>query len=182
MHECSRVVERKKSAVNCYLSNIPVTPDSSASRDMHASRSFAVLFTVSALVGCASVSSLPATPQEVKLDPGRFEQGYWPRYTASTVLRGFTTAQALDAARSALKASGFRIVRDDPAKLVVMGERGATLFYWNVVAGVYLVPQGSDVAINVVSVGSKDIGFIELQQNPFPAEIIKNLEQAQHAK
>jgi hypothetical protein len=134
------------------------------------------------LGGCASIGSLPRAPADVVLEPRRFEQGYWPRYTASTVLQGVTRERALAAARHALREDGFTIVRDDPQALVVMGQRGATLFYWNVVAGVYLVERGADIQVSVVSVGSKDIGFIEVWPNPFPRSLVQRMEQALQAR
>jgi len=128
--------------------------------------------------GCATTTSLPQTPAEVKLNAGRFEQGYWPRYAASAVFSGRSIEAVFNSARAALVENAFTIVREDLAGGVVMGEHGPTFFYWNVMAGIYLTRSGSDVEVKVVTVGSKDIGFIELVPSDWPSKLLGSLRAA----
>jgi len=134
--------------------------------------SFVTVLLSVALAGCATTQSLPQSPADVKLDPGRFEQGYWPRYTANTTFRNQSVPVVFEAAKAALVSNRFTIVREELSKGVVMGEHGATLFYWNVMAGIYLTQVDADVEIKVVTVGSKDVGFVELAPSDWPAKIL----------
>jgi hypothetical protein len=131
-----------------------------------------------AMAGCATTASLPQTPAEVKLGAGRFEQGYWPRYAASAVFAGRSFESVFNAARAALVENEFNVVREDPAHGVIMGEQGPSLFYWNVMAGVYIGRSGSDIEVQVVTVGSKDIGFVEIVPSSLPSRILGSLRAA----
>ena len=130
------------------------------------------------LGSCATTGSLPQSPAEVILQPGRFEQGYWPRYAASTTFRNQHFESVYGAAKDSLQANDFALVRDDKDRGVVMGEHGATLFYWNVMAGIYLTQATDGVVVKVVVVGSKDIGFIELQPSDWPSKLISSIERS----
>jgi hypothetical protein len=134
------------------------------------------------LASCATTSSLPQSPAEVKLDAGRFEQGYWPRYSASAAFPNERLETVFEAAKAALLSNGFAVVREDATRGVVMGEHGATLFYWNVMAGIYLTQVEDAVLVKVVTVGSKDIGFIELVPSEWPAKILGTLTQLAGAR
>jgi hypothetical protein len=127
---------------------------------------------------CATTASLPQTSAEVRLDAGRFEQGHWPRYAASAVFSGRSIESVFSSARTALVENAFTIVREDLANGVIMGEHGPTFFYWNVMAGVYFTHSGSDVEVKVVTVGSKDIGFIELVPSDWPSKLLGSLRAA----
>lgn len=61
--------------------------------------------------------------------------GYWPRYSASTSLPNESLERVYQAAKLALRANEFALVRDEKERGVVMGEHRPTLFYWNVMAG-----------------------------------------------
>ena len=56
-----------------------------------------------------------------------------------------------------------------------MGEHGPTFFYWNVMAGIYFTQIESGVEVKVVTVGSKDIGFIEVAPSEWPSKILESL-------
>jgi hypothetical protein len=133
------------------------------------------LMLASTLLGCATTASLPQAPSEVVLNPSRFEQGYWPRYTASATIERATVTELFALAKAALTSNRFTVAREDPVQGVVMGEHGMTLMYWNVMAGIYLTQNGNDVLVQVVTVGSKDIGFVELAPSDFPAKILNSL-------
>ncbi len=136
---------------------------------------FIVTLLSALLASCATVNSLPQSPEHVDLHATRFQQGYWPRYAASVTITGRPLSRVYQAARAALVANDFALVRDDPSQGVLMGEHGPTLFYWNVMAGIYLIQQDEDVLVKVVSVGSKDIGFIELQAGVWPRQLLGSM-------
>lgn len=124
------------------------------------------------LLGCATTASLPQSPSEVVLDPSRSEQGYWPRYTASATIESATATELSVVAKSALTSNQFTVVREDPVQGVFMGEHGTTAMYWNVMAGIYLTQKDRDVLVQVVTVGSKDIGFVDLAPSDLPKKIL----------
>jgi hypothetical protein len=125
-----------------------------------------------ALIDCATTASLPESPSEVVLNPSRSEQGYWPRYTASATIESATVAELCALAKTALTSNKFTVVREDLVRGVVMGKHGATAMYWNVMAGIYFTQNGGNVPVQVVTVGSKDVGFVDLAPSDLPTKLL----------
>ncbi len=118
-----------------------------------------LLVTIGALVsGCASTAMLPATANDVIAGGGEGKVG-WSSYREESVLKNTTMPEAISAAKAGLGDAGFALREVNVSAGRVVGEHGMTAHDWNIIAGVYLKPQGKDVVAIVLAEGSKDIGF-----------------------
>jgi hypothetical protein len=127
--------------------------------------------------GCATTQSLPQSTAEADtLLEHDSRGGYWPRYRTGAVVPHATLEEVYQAAKAALVANHFAITKEDKDHGIVMGQHGATLFYWNVMAGVYLRQESDDVVVRIVTVGSKDVGFIEIKPSDFPQKILATMQ------
>jgi hypothetical protein len=111
------------------------------------------------LSGCASVSTLPQSANEVIFGEGFEGKTGWSAYREIASFKGTTYLMAYEAAKAGLAHAGFSLLKADARMGVVFGEHGITLHDWNIVAGVYLKQRGLEVDVVVLVEGSKDIGF-----------------------
>ncbi|MDP1857096.1 MAG: hypothetical protein Q8K82_00415 [Gemmatimonadaceae bacterium] len=110
-------------------------------------------------VGCASVSSLPATAVEAPFSSGVEGKTGWSAYREEARFTDVTIESVFQAAKAGLGAADFALRRASLAAGVAVGEHGMTLHDWNVIAAVYFRQDDNAVLVLVMVEGSKDIGF-----------------------
>jgi uncharacterized protein YceK len=135
-----------------------------------------VALALSVLSGCASVSSLPDSANEVNFDAVKEGKTGWSEYQETTTFPGVTLKTAFDAAKAGLADAGFALRSADFANGVVKGAHGMTAHDWNIVAGVYLKETAEGVAVMCKVEGSKDIGFSgDATSGGWTGEILKGM-------
>jgi hypothetical protein len=112
-----------------------------------------------ALSGCASVKMLPSDAAAADFGPTAEGKRGWSSYRETAHFPGVSRAQTYEAAKAGLASADFALVRAEPARGVVQGQRGMTAHDWNIVAGVYFRESGDGFAVVVLAEGSKDLGF-----------------------
>lgn len=129
-----------------------------------------------ALTGCASVSMLPQSANEVTFRDGVEGKTGWSAYREIATFKNTTYHEAYEAAKAGLAHARFALRKADMQKGVVFGEHGVTLHDWNVIAGVYLKQREQDVDAVVMVEGSKDIGFSgDVTSNAWTGRILQGM-------
>lgn len=131
--------------------------------------------TATFLTGCASTAMLPATANDVVAGGVEGKVG-WSSYREEAILKSTTMQDAIAAAKAGLGDAGFALREVNPTAGKVIGEHGMTAHDWNIIAGVYLKPQGKDVVAIVLAEGSKDIGFSgDVTSGAWTGDILKGM-------
>lgn len=132
---------------------------------------------LASLSGCASVSALPKDASAIDFSSQAFGQTGWAQHQDSLFVRGIDRQTAFLAAKDGLSVASFTLKEGDPARGFVKGERGMTLYDWNVVAGVYFAPVNDGFAFKVIAEGSKDVGFWgDATGSSWPQDILRGIQ------
>lgn len=118
-----------------------------------------LLFFLVLISGCASMSMLPQSANDVIFDGGKEGKVGWSSYREEASFSGVTKKQVIQAAKVGLGDAGFALRHVDNASGVVFGEHGMTLHDWNIIAGVYVKEAENKSLVVVLVEGSKDIGL-----------------------
>jgi hypothetical protein len=120
---------------------------------------------------------LPQSANEVDFDGAEGKTG-WSEYRHVETFRNQSVDAIYDAAKIGLGNAGFSLRRADKSLGYVIGEHGMTDHDWNVISGVYFIPDGNDVKVAVIAEGSKDIGFSgDVTSDGWPSKILSGMRQ-----
>lgn len=135
------------------------------------------VLTLFLFTGCMSVHSLPSSSSSIDFNNNNEGRTGWSKYEELYYLKGVGARTAYFAAKSGLSDAGFSIKIANYSKMFIAGEHGATLYDWNIVAGVYLQPeQGKGCKVKILVEGSKDLGFWgDMTQFSWPQKIFKGM-------
>lgn len=117
------------------------------------------LFISMLVSGCVSINAVPQDAKFVDFDLNKEGRTGWSKYEETMFIKNIDTRTAYLAAKAGLSEARFTIKKADFSHLVVIGEHGITPYDWNIVAGVYIKPEGKGCLIKAYVQGSKDIGF-----------------------
>lgn len=134
------------------------------------------LTSIASSLSCASVSSMPQSARELDFNNPIGGHTAWARWEDSATFRNIPPDNVFEAAKTALAANRFTIMRANPAERMVVGEHGITPYDWNVVAGVYYQDDGGTIVVRVVAQGSRDFGFSgDTTGAPWPQLILASM-------
>lgn len=134
-----------------------------------------LLASAALLSGCASTAMLPATANDVAVGGTEGKVG-WSSYREEAIFKNTAMPDAIAAAKAGLGDAGFALREVNVSAGKVVGEHGMTAHDWNIIAGVYLKPQGKDVVAIVLAEGSKDIGFSgDVTSGAWTGDILKGM-------
>ncbi len=127
------------------------------------------------LAGCATMSSLPKTANDVNFDSKEGKTG-WSKYEETFFFRGVDKRTTYLAAKSGLSDAEFTVTQADFEKGYAKGKHGMTAYDWNIVAGVYVKEIEGGTQVKIVVEGSKDIGFMgDMTDQSWPQKIYKGM-------
>lgn len=120
----------------------------------------AILIALLAVVAqaCTPVDMMPRSASQIDFS-GQTGEVDLAKYRKVETFSGWSRDQIFAAAKVGLGGSGFRLKKVSPSEGYVIGEHGAVLRDWNVVAGVYFMEFEQGIKVVVMAEGSKDIGF-----------------------
>ena len=100
-------------------------------------KSIIVLISLLFLSGCATVSMLPQSANEIDFSKRVEGKTGWSKYEQFHLFKNTETLDIYEAAKVGLAKNGFALISADMDKGTVIGEHGITLHDWNVLAGIY---------------------------------------------
>jgi hypothetical protein len=124
----------------------------------HTLRAFVSILALGLLSGCVGTSAFQDSARQVNFNGPEGKTG-WSKYEQNAFFRNVTEQEVYDAAKDAMGASGFALIRADLSSGIVLGEHGMTIHDWNIMAAVYFKREADGVRIRVQAEGSKDVGF-----------------------
>jgi len=134
------------------------------------------LITLCLLSGCASISSLPQSAQEVDFDRSEEGKTGWAEWQDTMHVKGVDKRTAYQAAKSGLADAGFTLKRASFDEGFAIGEHGMTAYDWNIVAGIYIKENKTGYMFKAIVEGSKDVGFWgDMTQTSWVEKIFKGI-------
>jgi hypothetical protein len=117
-------------------------------------------FWLMGLAGCATLSSLPQSVDEVDFNSFTTGKTAMWKYEDSTSFKNVDKEMLFLAAKHGLSTNGFVIHKASYEDGVLLGYHDITPHDWNIVAGVYIKPFGEKTVVKVIAKTSKDFSLV----------------------